>query len=330
MLRTLRGGHGSGRRWAALVGLAVTAGTVVGLAASGAESPTSYRSIAAACGPGRVIIQIHGTKSSGQFDPNVAIVQTLDPTNPDPSVFAPNNSNNEFGILLTNAGQCRLLTFSYDDVYLPRNGTARRGVYAWNQRTSPWNTMPDELADRLQALMDAVGVQDPTARFDLVAYSAGGIVPTYWAARPVTTDVARARVHSIIAIDAVVSGVDHWILDLACAIPAAAHHSYDAVGRPPCQFKVDSPYAHAIRTGDWWTKIPLATLRADGDLIVPYSTAGLPGRTVEDPPLRARGCSWPWEWLTEWPPIWGCMDKSHGSVLRDPDARAAIDRMVAR
>ena len=270
------------------------------------------------CQPGRYIIQIHGTGSTGSFQPGAAIVNQLDPQRPDVAVFGAER-NLELGRFFKLAADC-VLTFSYDDVYLTNGGTRKAGVDAWNNVTSPWDRQPDELADRLQSLMDAYR----DAKFDIVAYSAGGIIPTYWAARDRTSDAQRARVRSIVVVDGVVSGVDMGLFDLACATPLRNAHLGD-FGRTPCQFRFDAEFTTAVRTSDWWKKIAFATVRADGDWIVWYDVAGLPGKTVLDPELRAEGCAW-WELVTKG--ILRCVLRTHGSVLRLDGARDAIGQII--
>lgn len=309
-----------------LVSGALALAAVVGTApiADGATLPGPPEIV---CGGDRRIIQIHGTDSTGAFDPN-DIVRNLDPAQPDPSIFAADASvlNLEFGDLVAGASAACLLTFSYDDVYLTQNGARRAGVNAWNLSTSPWNRQPDELADHLQRLMDSFPAN---VTFDLIGYSAGGIVPTYWAARPQTTDAQRARVHSIIVVDGIVSGVDVGIVDFACLLPKSLRNVQIAsYGRFPCQFRHDGPYTTTVRTTDWWTKIPFATVRAKGDLIVWHRFAGLPGKTVVpigDPALRAKFCPL-LNWFTD---LGQCVLDTHGSVLNDQGAIDTIAEMIA-
>jgi len=272
------------------------------------------------CQPGRYIIQVHGTMSTGAFDPQSALVRDLDPRQPDATVFA-SGKNEELRGLFKASADC-VITFSYDDVYLTRDGTSTPGVYAWNKITSPWDRLPDELATNLQHLMDAQQYRQAT--FDIVAYSAGGIVPTYWAARASTTDAQRARVHSIVVVDGVVSGARVDAFDFACAVRSLRSWRVPMLGRLPCQFRFDGEYTGAVRTSDWWTKIRFATVRADGDLIVWYDVAGLPGKAI-DPELHAQGCAW-WE-----QPLYGviqCVLRTHGSVLHLEDARKTTDEMI--
>jgi len=269
------------------------------------------------------VIQIHGTMSTGEFQPS-DFVKNLDPANPDPRIFDAER-NDEFRRLIHVHAAC-VLTFSYDDIYLARNGTSTPGVYAWNKITSPWARKPDELAKNLWRLMDAPAYHGAT--FDIVAYSAGGIVPVYWAARDGTSDTERARVRSIDVLDGVVSGADWDWFDWACAhLPNALRLAPVLdLGPVPCQFRRQGEFIPAVRTSNWYTKTSFSTERADGDRIVLYDVAGLPGKTVFDPDLQAVGCAW---WQFAWYGIPRCIFKTHGSVLKDLDlARDTIGQTI--
>lgn len=282
-----------------------------------------------ACSDDRRIILIHGTDSTGHFDPD-DLVRGLDPDQPVSEVFDDEHRQKEFDLLLQvdrlleggPVDDC-LLTFSYDDRYLVEGGAWRRGLNAWNRSTSPWNVRPDELADRLQALMDAYP-DDVT--FDIVAYSAGGIVPTYWAARDETTNAQRARVHSIVVVDGIVWGVELDVFDWACVVWGLRQAEIGTMGKIPCQFRATSPYTRAVRTTDWWTRIPLATIRARGDLIVWHRFAGLPGKTDVDPAIVAILCA-----LDELLAHPGkCVLDTHGHVLGDQTAIATLPEVITR
>jgi hypothetical protein len=282
--------------------------------------PTSVPNV---CQTDHYVIQIHGTMSTGWFQPGPRIVNDLDPDHPDVGIFDVSvGSNDELQYLFGVAADC-VLTFSFDDTYLTRNGTQKKGVYAWNAITSPWARQPDELANALQSLMNAY----PNSTFDIVAYSAGGIVPTYWAVRDGTSDDQRAHVRSIDVLDGVVSGTDVGLLDLACLLPRSLRSApiFD-LGPLPCQFRFDGEFTRAIRDSLRWNNSRLATVRARGDLVVWYDVAGLPGRAVWDEDLRAVGCAW---WEVPHYGIPGCILKTHGSVLNDLEgARHAIDYMI--
>lgn len=286
-----------------------------------ANGSTPWDPLALVCGQDRKIIQIHGTDSTGEFA-TLEIVRGLDPTQPDPSVFGIDYLNSEFKYLLDGAADDCLLTFSYDDIYLSENGAWKPGINAWNVSTSPWERQPDELAGYLQRLMD---FYPANVTFDIIAYSAGGIVPTYWAAREQTTDAARKRVRSIIVIDGIVSGVD-FAADLACLLPKSLRNAQiSTYGRFPCQLGYGGPFTRTIRTTDWWTKIRLATVRAKGDLIVWHRFAGLPGKTAADPALLAAYCP-PGEWFSG---FLDCILLTHGSVLTNVEAIEVIGETIA-
>ncbi|HET8567762.1 MAG TPA: hypothetical protein VFM93_02105 [Candidatus Limnocylindria bacterium] len=272
-----------------------------------------------ACPEGRRILEIHGTMSTGVFHPASAVVKGLNWRRPDPAVFDA-ELNRELSHLIDDDAQC-VLTFSFDDHYLARQGSPVRGVNAWNRITSPWDQQPERLADFLQRLLD--DHQEHT--FDIVAYSAGGIVPTYWAARERTTDRQRAQVNSLTVVDGVVSGPDLGIFDWGCANLPRSLRRWGDLGTLPCQFRYGGRYTTTVRTTDWYTKVAFATVRAEGDLIVWYDVAGLPGKAVLDPDIRARACA-PWEL-----PVYGavqCVFRSHGSVLRDDIAARTIAEMM--
>lgn len=309
-----------------LVSGALTVAAIFGTAPSYASGSTPWDPVALVCDQNRKIIQIHGTDSTGAFAP-LEIIRGLDPAQPDTDIFGIDYLNGEFKYLLDGAAAGCLLTFSYDDIYLAESGVSTPGIHAWNVSTSPWNRQPDELAGYLQRLMDAYPAN---VTFDIVAYSAGGIVPTYWAAREQTTDEARKRVHSIIVVDGIVSGVD-FAADLACLLPKSLRNAQiNTYGRLPCQLGYGSSFTRTIRTTDWWTKIRLVTVRAKGDLIVWHRFAGLPGKTAADPALLAAYCP-PGEWFTgEWFSGFGnCVLLTHGSVLENVDAIEAIGKTIA-
>jgi len=309
------------RPWASLVSGALTVAAILGTAPSYAQGSTAWDPVGLVCDQNRRIILIHGTDSTGEFA-TLEIVRGLDPSRPAPDIFGADYLNSEFKYLLDGAVDTCLLTFSYDDIYLAENGISKRGINAWNVSTSPWEREPDELADYLQQLME---VYPPPITFDIIAYSAGGIVPTYWAAREQTTDAARRRVHSIIVIDGIVSGVD-FAADLACLLPKSLRNAQiSTYGRFPCQLGHGSPFTRTIRTTDWWTKIRLATVRAKGDLIVWHRFAGLPGKTAADPALLAAYCP-PGEWFSGFV---DCLLLTHGSVLTNVEAIEAIAETIA-
>lgn len=299
---------------------------VVLAAACSAPVTTTEPSLVPGCEPNRKIIKIHGTGSTGQFNPRTPGVALFHPQGPsaDLAIFADTERfrQEEFDELLEGFPKDCLLTFSYDDLYLSAD---IRGVNAWNWVTSPWDHDPDVLADHLQRLIDSY----PGTTFDIVAYSAGGIVPTYWAARPTTTDAQRQRVRWIIAVDAIVSGADALALDIACLLPAEwafRRWHIGSFGRIPCQFSYRGPFTKIVR-GSAWTSpassgLRLATLRADGDLIVQWSYAGLPDRASSDPPLVAEQCAL--SQLFDGPGPLGCVFLTHESVLRDGNARTAL------
>jgi hypothetical protein len=299
---------------------AIVFGMVLGEGPSGPSAMTT-QAIALACGTDRRIIRIYGTDSTGEFSP-IELVRSLDPTQPPIEIFAGELQNPDFNALLTGATEGCVLTFSYDDIYLAENGAAQRGVNAWNHSTSPWNIKPDVLADRLQRLMNDY---PESVTFDLVAYSAGGVVPAYWAAREQTTDAARERVHSIVVVDGIVSGVDLELSALACTIPGLQQAEIATYGRFPCQLNATSSFTTAVRTGDWWTKVRLATVRARGDLIVWHRFAGLHGRAVRDPAIVAKLCD-PGDWLGT---LAECVLRTHGSVLGDGTAIETMAEVIA-
>src|SRR5438445_9182241 len=139
-------------------------------------------SAAVACPPDRVLVRIYGTHSSGDFEvPWAPRVLDLDPPRP-PADLAQAIRNHSFDSLLGAVRGCPTLTFSYDETYLPAP-ESRPGVNAWNNSASPWNSDPERLADALDDMLKTVHDADHRVTFDIVSYSAGGIVPTYWAAR---------------------------------------------------------------------------------------------------------------------------------------------------
>lgn len=283
---------------------------------------------AIACAPNRPVILIFGTGSTGQYDPNDPVVGAFDPLHPTPAIVQAALNVDYSKFLFKDAAGCRTLTLSWDDYYYAASGPGTPGVNAWNRSTSAWNTTPDVVADHLQRLMDAY----PDVTFDIAAYSAGGAVPTFWAARTATTDAQRARVHSIVVLDGIVSGVDLWIADTVCGLPHSIRDvPVASFGRFPCHFRKDSPYTWAVRASDFWTRVKLFTLRAEGDRIVWHEWAGLPPEVVlpteQDPSIVAVGCASPLDWIFDaGGPVKGCAIKSHGSILLDQTARNSIER----
>lgn len=325
------------KRWSAfiaafLLGIVLAAATLLmavlflaevfgtGPSSSGAtpESEPQLRTLT--CSPNHFIITIYGTDSTGQFEPHDPI-RALDPRNLDRSMLTDAPLNDDFDELLGHdVGSCRL-TFSYDDVYLDQNGVSN-GLNAWNVSQSVWNRKPDQLAGYLQKLIDFY----PSATFDIIAYSAGGIVPTYWAARAETTD--RSRVHSIIVVDGIVWGVDVG-LDGICALPFKSIRNADfGYGKLACQLGYASPFTTAVRTTDRWRTTALATVRAKGDLIVWHRFAGLPGQTVDDPSLRATLCPFSSDWF-DVEKAGKCVMQTHGSVLGDDAAARTVRHRIA-
>jgi hypothetical protein len=275
------------------------------------------------------MIIIYGTGSIGVFDPQDD--RALPDANGDPRPDVLNaRLNKSFEQLTRGIQGCRVLTFSYDDKYLaPPGGAPSPGLLAWNKKDAPWDTDTDTLATNLQRLMDSVAASVPNAKFDMVAYSAGGSVPTYWAARSTTTDAARARVHSITVIDGIVSGAG-TLAEIACVLPGVRQHFWDGIGRLPCHFR-GSDTTRLVVVQRWPAAVPLGTLRAQGDRVVWHEWAGLPGHTVaEDPELHA---DWFCNSLADLQMLdfWYCLLwKGHGTVLHDPNARAALERMISR
>lgn len=304
-------------RAAAVGAVVLVLASALATRASGVEpsSPTGQL----VCAPGRLVIQVHGTRSMGEFFPGDPRVRAHVPFTPDDDLVVHGGRNGELAFLigtLPEAPPC-VLTFSYDNEYIPVNGNAIAGVNAWNDSRSPWERQPDRLADQLQLLMDAY----PGRTFDIVAYSAGGIVPTYWAARPQTRPDQRARVHSITSVDGVVNGYDIGAFNFLCAIGLASlHPPIPEFGPPPCQFRRDAEFVKTIR--ERALAVPYSNARAKGDLIVPWEVAGLEGRALRDPHFRAEGCSG-YEWLD----LIGCAMQSHNSVLEQEAARDVITFM---
>jgi hypothetical protein len=275
-----------------------------------------------ACAANRMLIQIYGTKSTGVFTPTDQIL-ALDPNRPDPSIFG-QPLNPDFNDLRPRlSGDC-VLTFSYDDIYLTEDGVVRPGVNAWNVATSPWNRKPDILADYLQRLMDAY---PRNVKFDIIAYSAGGIVPTYWAVRDRTTDEQRGRVNSINVADGIVSGVNvlaDFLCDTVFNVRSFRNFQIASFGRFPCQFAYGRPFTTVVRESGSWGHVNLTTVRARGDRIVWYEWAGLPGKS-RDFTIRAQDCS-VWDAVTS---VGQCIFDSHGTVLHDVGASGAISQAVA-
>jgi hypothetical protein len=277
------------------------------------------------CAAKRMLIQIYGTDSTGVFKPTDE-VRALDPNRPGPIFFGPDQPlNSDFDDLRPRlSGDC-VLTFSYDDIYLTEDGVVRPGVNAWNVSTSPWNRKPEILADYLQRLMDAY---PRDVKFDIIAYSAGGIVPTYWAVRDRTTDEQRRRVNSISVADGIVSGVNvlaDFVCDTVFNVRSFRNFQIASFGRFPCQFAFGRPFTTAVRESGSWGHVNLTTVRARGDRIVWYEWAGLPGKALHDFTIRAADCSF-WDAVTS---VGQCMLDSHGTVLKDLGAKGAISQAVA-
>ena len=316
---------------AALVSLAAASVATASVPAATSAGQTALdRYVAAACNANHVIIQIHGTASGGQFryaaeagEPDLTAQ-----TQASWIAAAAPRRNDEFDMLLASAiNSCRILTFSYDAVYLTPTSGGGPGMYAWNKPQSPWNEDTVLLASRLNALIAALRNANSNVAIDLLSYSAGGIVPMYWAA----TATDRRNVHGIIVVDGVVSGVDLFVVDLLCALPSSIRNTeIDAYGRFPCHFRRSSPYTRAIRDAGWPTgsnAIKIATLRAKGDRLVWWEWAGLPVPPPDqhqDPDLIAQGCSSISEWVSD---LFTCVTK-HGLVLKDPNARSSVDWVV--
>lgn len=249
------------------------------------------------CPANRVIVRVFGTHSAGDFEPGYSLnISDLNPPRP-PLDVASAVRNTSFNTLLNPIHDCPTITFSYDDRYLPDNAPVR-GVDAWNDSASPWNGDPKHLEMAFDQLLRSVRRANDHATFDVVAYSAGGIVPAYWAARGLDEE-RIGWIHSIIAVDAVVGGFDAFdVASCEGQLRPIRIFPWLQFGRFPCQFASDSEFMKAVASGTWTDRIPIATIRAQGDLIVWYDAAGLrPGaagpRTISDVPgIHVPSCDW--------------------------------------
>ncbi len=240
------------------------------------DAPTT-----SACPQGRVIVRIFGTGSTGEFEPTLPGVADIDPQHPPQDIIAKRNTG--FDHLLSGLHGCTIRTYSYDDTYLALEGPAPRGVNAWNDQESPWNRTPDVLAGYLQNLLDDELRGHPEKSVVIIGYSAGGIVPTYWAARATPDQLSQVR--AIIAVDGVVSG--YALLDAKKCLGNWRQieiFPFKRLGHVPCQFAGNSEYVRAVTTTPWTQGIPFATIRANGDLVVPYEVAGLWNAVLVDDP----------------------------------------------
>ena len=278
--------------------LRILLAAAVVFASGGAATPSAHAAPPPICPPGRKVIFLHGiftTDVGSAFD----YVRHL-------------------------LHECDVLEFSYDGTY--GAGPGRKATYADGTPTQD----PDTSASALQHLIDAY----PNDEFDLVGYSMGGFIATYWVAARATPADLR-RIHSVVTVDSPLKGHallapwEQWVVD---TVPAAG-----ALGRLPVVLGRESDAVRLVGS-ETTRKANVVTVRSRHDKVVSDDSATLDGVWHDEHFDGGYGtCGWQpymdlwWSlpgWMIDHKYRWQCLLESHGVPLTAPQTALAIRKAI--